>query len=135
MLRRISASYARMRNGKSFNDGCEQRSDLMELALKNIKKAKGVFVRIPHLKKQNIAKIASVGFLTYHLYPIPVYYRDEYSIKKCDYLISKNTFPGIIRSFLTINEEEENFDILDTNHKYILMKRKPLFPKMGGSNE
>ena len=124
MLRRISASYARTSNGQDFNNGCGKRPELMDLALEHIGKAKGVFARYPHIKKQDIAKIASVGFLSYHLYPVPVYYRDDSSINKCDYLLSRKTFPGRIRSFMIINDEENNFELIAENGKFILMKRK-----------
>ena len=125
MLRRLSASCARMRNGKKFNDGFGKRPELMELCTKHIEKnTKGVFVLYPHIKKQDIARIADIGFLTYHLYPIPVYYLNDTAINKSDYLLSRNTFPGIISSFLIINGEENNFEVVAENHKFILMKRK-----------
>lgn len=136
MLRRISASYTRVRNGKRFNDGCGPRSEIMALALKHIKDAQGVFVREPRITDKDIARIATVGFLTYHLYPTPVYYLNETAIQKCDYLITKKTFPGIIKMFLRANDEEGNFHTVATNDKYILMKRDvTAFPTAGEFNE
>ena len=126
MLCRISAAYSRVRNEKEFNDGCDKRASLMELPLKHIEKnAKGVFVRYSYdIKNRDIAKIASIGFLTYYLYPIPVHYLEESSIKECDYLISRNTFSGRNRRFLIINEEERNFKKIAENKDYILMERE-----------
>ncbi len=125
MLYRISAAYSRVRNGKKFNDGCDKRATLMELPLKHVKDdALGIYVRYPQVKDQDIANIASIGFVTYYFYPIPVHYLEESSIKECDYLISRNGFSGRYRRFLRINEEEGNFKKIAGNKDYILMERE-----------
>jgi len=123
MLYRISDSYARVRNGKSFNDGCDKRASLMELPLRHIKQSQGVFLRYSQVRDQDIAKIASIGFLTYYLYPTPVHYLKESSIAECDYFISRNSFSGRNRRFFIINDEDRNFEKIANNNDYVLLKR------------
>jgi len=123
MLCRISAAYARVGGGKKFNNGYDKRASLMELPHKHIKNANAVFLRYSQIKDRNISEIASIGFLTYYLYPTPVYYLDESSIKDCDYLISRSSLPGRNRSFLIRNGEQGKFRLIDKNRKYMLMMR------------
>jgi hypothetical protein len=85
--------------------------------------AKGIFMNYPAIKKSDISDFASIGFVTYFLYPVPVYHRKREKIKICDYIICREYQKGSTRALLREYGLSEDFKTVSENDDYIIKKR------------